>query len=274
MDHPIDLEPIKRLSKDIAKAAVTLTDDEARYLVDSYYQHQENRLRTAGQLRSQTEEPHATLAWLNTQDEVLENQLKRVLDVYSMVSPVGRWMRSQYGIGPVIAAGFLAHIDIEKAPTAGHIWRFAGLDPSVKWNKGEKRPWNASLKTLCWKLGQSFMMFAGADECRYGKIYRARKEFEIKRNDSGANAEAARESLERRKFGKTTEAFKHLSAGKFPPAQIDARARRYAVKMFLAHLQEVWWFCHTGKRAPDPYVVEYLRHVHIVRPEGELPTGF
>jgi hypothetical protein len=37
------------------------------------------------------------------------------------------------GIGPVIAAGLLANIDITKAPTAGHIWRFAGLDPSSKW---------------------------------------------------------------------------------------------------------------------------------------------
>src|SRR5581483_161544 len=25
------------------------------------------------------------------------------------------------------------HIDIEKAPTAGHIWRFAGLDPTLRW---------------------------------------------------------------------------------------------------------------------------------------------
>jgi hypothetical protein len=43
----------------------------------------------------------------------------------------------------------LARIDIVKAPTAGHIWRYAGLDPTVRWNKGEKRPWNAGLKVLC-----------------------------------------------------------------------------------------------------------------------------
>ena len=37
------------------------------------------------------------------------------------------------GIGPVIAAGLLANIDIKQAPTVGHIWRFAGLDPTNKW---------------------------------------------------------------------------------------------------------------------------------------------
>lgn len=56
---------------------------------------------------------------------------------------------SIHGIGPVISAGLLAHIDIHRAVTVGHIWRFAGLDPSVKWLKKTKRPWNAGLKVLC-----------------------------------------------------------------------------------------------------------------------------
>jgi len=63
----------------------------------------------------------------------MENQIKRSLDKFTDHHPVGKWMKSIHGIGPVIAAGMLAHIDIEKAPTAGHIWRYAGLDPTVVW---------------------------------------------------------------------------------------------------------------------------------------------
>ena len=65
-------------------------------------------------------------------------------------------MRSIVGIGPVITAGFLAHIDIAKAPTVGHVpGGSADLDPTVKWDKGTKRPWNVVMKRLCWIVEES-----------------------------------------------------------------------------------------------------------------------
>jgi hypothetical protein len=174
-------------------------------------------------------------------------------------------MRLQYGIGPVIAAGLLAHIDINEAPTTGHIWRFAGLDPTSVWEKGQKRPWNAELKTLCWKIGQSFMKFSGRDECFYGKLYIERKQYEVDRNDSGGNATRAAELLP--KFNKNTEAYGHLKNGKLPPAQIDARARRWAVKLFLSHLHDVWWELEKREKPPKPYVLDHVGgHVHKVEP--------
>ena len=63
-------------------------------------------------------EPHSTLKWLADMNRTLEESIKSALDVYSSASSVGRWLRSQKGIGPVIAAGFLAHLDITKAETA------------------------------------------------------------------------------------------------------------------------------------------------------------
>ena len=65
-----------------------------------------------------------------------------------------RWARSIYGIWPVLAAGLLAHIDIEQAPTVGHIWSFAGLDPTKKWQPKTTRPWNAArvMNTATWFL--------------------------------------------------------------------------------------------------------------------------
>lgn len=274
-DTTIELTPIVRLTKDLAKAAVTLSDDEARYLVDGYYIIQESRKRFDNQVNAMMMEPHSLIKWFADQTDAIEGQIKRALDKYSDGKAIGKWMKSQHGIGPVIAAGLLAHIDIHKAVTAGHIWRFAGLDPTQVWNKGEKRPWNASLKTLCWKIGQSFMKFSGDEKCFYGRIYKDRKAYEVNRNESGGNKEAAAAILLAKKFNKSTEAFKHLSGGKLPPAQIDARARRYAVKIFISHLQQVWYFIENGEMPPKPYAINKLGHAHYIRPPNtEMVVGF
>jgi Transposase IS116/IS110/IS902 family len=196
----------------------------------------------------------------------LENAIKSALDAYSAHDPVGAWARSILGIGPVIAAGLLAHIDIEKAPTAGHIWRYAGLDPTSVWSKGTKRPWNASLKVLCYKIGESFVKVHNNERDVYGHIYAERKAFEIARNESGAFADQAAAKLKAFKIGKDTQARTHYEAGRLPPAHIHARARRYAVKLFLAHLQEVMFWHRYGERAPKPYILTKPEHVHYLAP--------
>lgn len=260
----MNIEPIQRMSRDIAAASKNLTDEEARYLVDAYYMMQDDRKRAHNQVRSlgESQEPNSVLQWLADQSGTLEAQIKRALDKYTLSHQMGEWMRGIYGIGPVISAGLLAHIDIARAPTVGHIWRYAGLDPTVKWEKGQKRPWNASLKVLCWKAGQSFMKFSNAEECYYGRIYRERKAMEIARNDAGGNAEAAAEGAKR--VAKSTEAYAHYVAGKLPPAQIDARARRYAVKLFLSHLHGAWYEKHHGTKPPLPYPIAILGHAHMI----------
>ena len=58
--------------------------------------------------------------------------------------------------------------------------------------------------------------------------------------------------LEKYKIGKTTDAYKAYSVGKLPPAHIHARAKRYAVKMFISHLHEIWYEVELGKPAPVP----------------------
>lgn len=255
-----------RLSKDLIRAASTMSDEEARYLVDAYYIHQEARKRLDNQILSMKGEPHGLITWHSEISSRMEQQIKRTLEIYSNVHAIGRWMKSNYGIGPVIAAGLMAHIDIEKSPTAGHIWSFAGYNPESQWLKGEKRPWNADLKTLCWKVGQSFMKFHKNEKCFYGHLYRKRKDYEEERNNNGGNSIRCGEILKKKNYGKTTEAFKHYSSGKLPPAHIDAQARRYAVKIFLSHLQLIWWFCENGQLPPKPYASEHLGHAHLIYP--------
>ena len=277
--------PLDRMTRDQRAAAATLGDDEARFLVDSYYIVQKSRLRCEGQIRALigTAEPHDILRYFAAQFDLVEGQIKGALDRYSLGHPVGRWSRSIVGIGPVIGAGLLAHIDIEQAPTAGHIWRFAGLDPTVKWGKGKKRPWNASLKVLCWHAGESFVKFHNHEDDVYGKLYVERKARELARNAEGKfHAQAVQRCNELDRLGKTqSEAYKwyagHYTAkGVFigngggqpmlPPGHIHERAKRWAVKLFLAHYHEVAYRHRYDKAPPVPYPIAFMHHVDKIEP--------
>ena len=258
----------KRLRRDLVEAAKTLSDTEARFLVDSYYTAQDERKRSDSQIREMREigEPHLLVGWIADQSENIENQIKRALEVYTEDRLIGRWLKSIYGIGPVISAGLIAHVDIKLAPTAGHLWSYGGMNPTQVWAKKTKRPWNADFKTLCWKVGQSFMKFSGAEECVYGHIYQQRKMEEVARNDSGRNADAAKKALAEKNYDKKTDAYKHYMAGHLPPAHVDARARRFVVKLFLSHFQLVWWYIDTGNLPPKPYAMEFRGHAHFLMP--------
>lgn len=266
MTVTLEMDPIVKLTRDLKAASVTLSPDEVRYLVDAYYQMQENRKRGANQARSMTEEPHQVIDWLTANNQTLEKNILRALDAYTDEHPVGEWAKSIIGIGPVIAAGLLAHIDIEKAPTVGHIWRFAGLDPTVEWKKGEKRPWNARLKTLVWKIGESFVKFQNHEDDIYGHVYVARKEMEIAANERGDYADQAKAKLAKFNIGKDTEAYKWYSIGKLPPAHIHARAKRYAVKLFLAHLHYVMHEVRYGVPPAKPFILNQPGHTHFIHP--------
>src|SRR5215471_7443266 len=99
-------EEIERLTRDQRQAATSLGDDEARYLVDSYYIVQEDRKRARGQERALTasEEPHSIISWLAEQSTVLEGQIERAIDVYTNSHIMGAYMRVVFGIGPVLTA--------------------------------------------------------------------------------------------------------------------------------------------------------------------------
>lgn len=274
LDKP-PLEPVDRLSRDLVRAMTDIGVDEARYLVDSYYQIQDYRKASNSQNRSldAQAEPHLVVGWLATQMEALEGQLRRALGQWASEQPAGAWAQSIVGIGPVLSAGLLAHIDIAKAPTVGHIWRFAGLDPTSRWEKGQKRPWNAALKVLCWKIGESFVKVSGNPNDVYGKVYLARKEREIRLNEAFAFREQAERKLATVRIGKDTDAYKAYSLGKLPPAHIHARAERYATKLFLSHYHHVAYEVANGVPPPKPYILEHpevdqtgASHIHFVGP--------
>jgi hypothetical protein len=310
------LTPVYKLNRDMMKglrqSGGGVTDTEARFLVDLFYSMQKQRIRTNNQSKgldrdakkaANEPEPHDAINWTLTQFDTLEGQIERILKVYVEQHPMAWFFAATVGIGTgILAAGLLAHIDINQAPTAGHIWRFAGLDPTLTWEKKTKRPWNATLKTLCWKIGDSFCKVSGRPDAYYGRIYRERKAYEWERNVSGGNAETAARELGKKAFGDATDARAWLTGqcdawkvkmalqsgdaptpktcaavngngtAMLPPAQIDARARRYAVKLFLSHLQESWWRQETGTEPPAPWIISHGGHAHKLHPPQQRPV--
>jgi hypothetical protein len=261
-------ESIQRLTRDLRSAAITLSEREARFLVDAYYAMQRDRIRAAHQTRTLADnaEPHDVLEWLQAQRDTLEKQIAGALDAYSDGQPAGRWARSITGIGPIISAGLIANIDIRQAPTVGHIWRFAGLDPTMKWEKNTKRPWNGSLKRLCFLIGESFVKVSNNENDIYGKVYAARKLYEQAKNAAGDYAGQAAASLAAKRFGDDTQAKKHYLAGQLPPARIHLRAERYATKLFLSDLHAVMYWIEFTALPPKPWIISHGGHVHYVPP--------
>ena len=262
------LNELESLTDTIRSQAALMGAQEVRYLVDTYYQMQDRRKASANQERSliEADEPVALTDFFVALDEFSEKKAKQMLQAYAEGKPQAAWAMSIRGIGPVIAAGLAAHIDITMAPTVGHVWRFAGHDPTVEWEKKQKRPWNAKLKVLTWKIGESFVKVKAHPEDVYGKVYDERKLLEIERNEAGQFAEQAKAKLERYKIGKETDAYACYSVGKLPPAHIHSRAKRYAVKLFLAHYHHVAYELHHGTPPPKPYVIEHMGHAHYLAP--------
>lgn len=268
------MEPIARLTRDLRTAAATMTDEEARYCVDLYYQIQNDRIRAGHQKRQAAEqkEPHDLFLYADRQFRVLETQIHGALERYCKAQPRGDWPLSIYGIGPVITAGLIAHIDVKRADTASAVWAFAGLAGRA-WGKGEKRPHNAKLKRLCWIAGESFVKSGRF----YRRLYDKRKSYETAKNERGEYAEAAEKNAIRLKAWAARKG-KELDTEKMRPGMlslmaIHERSKRYAVKIFLSHLWEVWRKLE-GLPTRDPYIVQ-TDSVHSIIPvpefDDELP---
>jgi len=334
----VEVELLQKLTKDVKNNSKTLGKQEVRYLVDLYYSLQSFRIITNNQIRainqSNVDEPHETIAFFAKNFEILENDIKKVLNVYTDNDPIGRWCKSITGIGEVISAGLIANLDITNKPTAGHFWSYCGLNDNnrqwigrektkkiideilgdkkskdityedfvkccvaTKWKpenlieatgkdgkkiflnaegteykfkkedivaQCSKRPYNAKMKTLLWKLGQSFVKVSNNPNDIYGKIYQYRKAYEQAKNENLDYKEQA--EAKAKIVGKTTEAYKWYSIGKLPPAHIQARAERYAVRIFLSHLHEIMYLVEYGKECPLPFAQAILNHGHKIEP--------
>lgn len=261
---------IEKLNKDLKEAAKTLSTQEVQFYVDSYYRIQDIRkiLNNQKYALKKAEKPTEFMDWILSQFTILENNVKKVLDIYSKGQvPVGEWLREVYGIGPVLGAGVLSCFDMEKAPTSGHLLSYAGMTPnSVPRKKGEKLTYNPFVKTLMWKVAHSFEYFKNREDCYYGSLFKNYVDYLSQKNESGGFQERALEiasSIEKsKKFDKTSESYIAYKSGKLAPSHINAMGRRWIVKIFLSHYFDVWYESFYDKKPPEIYVVSQQGHVH------------
>jgi hypothetical protein len=146
-------EPLFQLDRDVRAAARVMSRADVRWLVDRYYEVQEDRKRAANQLRASGEsaEPCRLIEWNYHCIHRYEQSLKAMLGEFAAAYRVGAWLQSLTGFGPVLSAGMLVNFDVSKAPTVGHYWRFAGLDPTLKW------PGREGAKKLVAGVGTHFL---------------------------------------------------------------------------------------------------------------------
>jgi len=272
---------IEKLNKDIKEAVKSMGKREINYLVKTYYTIQEERIAMFGRVRelSKDGQPNSFYEYLASNMEMLETRIKQALKVYVENSEVGEWLMSICGIAEVISAGILSGFDINCDETArdeeGNIikvvgrnpssfYRVAGLDPSQKRVRGEKLNYNPDLKRLCWLAGESFIKVQNNKNDFYGKLFASYKRELEEKNERFGFKEDAEKILSEKNFNKNTDAYKNLSQGKLPQAQIHARARRRTVKIFLTHVWQVmYWFKY--KQTPKmPWVLTQPGHTHYI----------
>ena len=272
-ETPIDMA--FKLSKALRKSCESLTIRDARWLVDVYYTIQNDRIRSAAQLResSKSGEPHEVIQWAFTAMNTFEGGIRAALGRFAKRFRVGQWLQAQCGIGPVLSAAMLTNFDIRKSKTCAGFWRFAGLDPTLEWKKGQKRPYNARLKTICtYKLGECFVKTCNNEKGFYGKLYAAKKLEYAAKNDAGGFSEKAASEIESKgsKMQKT-QRIEHWKQGKIAPAHVHDMSRRWAVKMFISHLHEVMHWDWYNAAPPAPYIIEHpgdANHRHLVIAPG------
>jgi hypothetical protein len=253
--------------RDLYAASKAMDRDQARILVGMRMTAQEHRIALGNQASAadRNEKPNVVLQHFAGLQREVEDRMDKELTRWAKEQPLGQWMLAQHGIGGVFAAGLLAHVDWETTVTASRVWRFAGLDPTVKWGKGERRPWNADLKRLMWLIGESFKKQSGREAAFYGQYYRQQKAKLVEKNDAGGNAELAAADLEARGARMTADQRAHYEAGKLPPGRIDLQATRKARKLFLSHAVYVATTLRGGDPAM-PWAIALGGHADFIYP--------
>ena len=154
------------------------------------------------------------------------------------------------------------------------IYRDVKVDQQAIRSYLAKRPWNGNLKVLCWKLGDSFVKQSGRPNAFYGRLYRERKEQEVAYNEAGRFRAQAEETLSTKRIQDPLTRATY-QAGMLPPGRLDLRARRWAVKIFLAHWHDVAYRDFYHEAPPKPWVFEWgdQEHTHMIEVPREGDGG-
>lgn len=265
-----------------------------RFLVETYYDIQKLRIMTGNRIERYTNLFNVDAKELGSVGEIhlsgyqlaLEKnivlELKKELPEYKAYL----WLRTVKGIGPVLSAGLIGWIgDIGKFDNVSKLWAFSGLAPGQKRKAGEKSNWNSSLKTHCWKIGESFVKNKGYYRDKYVEFKKQDQEKHqtpvcekcgavlklvlVKKAKKGIGAKDDLETMTYQVKNADGSPHKHGKEKfrvQYSPAHIHARAERKTVKLFLSHLW-VEWRKLEGLPVTEPYSIAVLHHTGKEEPE-------
>ncbi len=232
-----------------------MESEAVRALVEVYYDVQktriaaEHRIRKAGEHGLSEASVEVLMDWVNERMGKQETELKAMVLKRIKEEPLWKqWLEGVKGVGPCIAGGLMAWIgDCSRFDTVSKLWAYCGMHvvdgEAPRRKRGEKANWNGTLRTLCWKAGQSFV--------RVGQGYRDLY-LQEKVRLRGLHPEAVAFDPPRKKKDGSPLL-------KYTDGHIDAMARRHTAKMFLAHY---WQRAREQAGLPtrELYVVEKLGH--------------
>jgi len=239
-----------------------MESEAVRALVEVYYDVQktriaaQHRIRKAGEHGLSEASVELLMDWVNERMEKQETELKAMVLKQINDEPLWKeWLEGVKGVGPCIAGGLMAWVgDCSRFDTISKLWAYCGMHvvdgEAPRRKRGERANWNGTLRTLCWKAGQSFV--------RVGEGYR----------DLYLQEKARLRLLHAEPIPFDPPRLKKLKPGEEAPAgeimrfsdgHIDAMARRHTAKIFLAHY---WQRARelAGLPIRAAYVVEHLGH--------------
>lgn len=220
------------------------------FLIRDFYQMQEHRIAMGNQLLSlsnpkalkalkakekkQRKEEIEVLNYFYEKFHLLEKELEKEIHKNIKDHPMWSWLKEVKGIGPLLGAALLSNIDITRADHASSVWKFCGLavDPETgraeRLQAGKKASYNPEMKTICWKIGESFVKTKG----KYRGIYDTSKLFYQKKFPKTVFLKNEKDEFVKNKQGKKIKVY--------TKGHIHAMSKRRTVKLFLSHLWVSW----------------------------------
>lgn len=129
---------IKRLTRptgDIRIAAVDMSMVEARLVLRQFLELQPAQMSTKAHYKNLVKAGHTNSVMRfvkNSTEYVRTYQYKELLDIWTEKFPEARWAKSIFGIGSIIAAGLVCHIDFNKVKSPSSITQHAGQAPNSR----------------------------------------------------------------------------------------------------------------------------------------------
>jgi len=167
------MENEKAKTMEIVEHLKELKNSDLRVLTETYYDIQ--KLRTSSENRLRTYMDAGLLRYVDM-DEVVkylrkaEKESAREIEKEVSKHPLWtEWLKDVKGVGEVMAGGLIAWIDdIGKFRTISKLWKYSGLAPGQRKERGQRVNYNPKMKSHLWRVG---MQLLKAKNKKYAPIY-------------------------------------------------------------------------------------------------------